>query len=194
MDRVPSDLRIASILATCLATIQAEEGVVQSELDGSVSKTVFEVVEAVRVPRVGEVRVTFWPLTLTTPTKSSMRSSWLPVRLELRGRLKAERTWTPAVVGVKVTVMVPFVTVMELFRLKSTPRPIFAFAARVMGNGVGSGVAETWGLPETLGLILQIAPTTQVPETEAVEALVMVAVVLLRKVICGLPSESVMLL
>src|SRR3989442_2342320 len=95
MDSVPSELRIASRLATWLATIQAEEGVRQSVPDGSGSKTVLEVVEAGRAPRVGEERETLWLLTLTSPTKSSMRSSWLPVRLELRARFKAETTLTP---------------------------------------------------------------------------------------------------
>ncbi len=97
--------------------------------------------------------------------------------MELRGRLKAERTLMPAVAGVKVTVMVPPVTVMELFRLKSIPSPIVAFADRVIGNGV----AETLGRPEALGLIVQMAPTTQGPEAE--EALVIVTPELLRKVI-----------
>ena len=77
---------------------------------------------------------------------------------------------------------------MELFKLKSMPRPTLAFAVRVMGNGV----EETLGRPAAVGLIVQIAPTTQEPEAE--EALVMVALVLLRKVICALPSETVMLL
>src|SRR5437899_11604069 len=135
MDSVPSELRIASRLATWLATIQAEEGVRQSVPDGSGSKTVLEVVEAVRVPRVGEVRVTVWLLTLTTPTKSSMRSSWLPVRLELRGRLKAERTLTPAVAGVQVTVMVPPVMVVVLGRFNAMPTMIRSFDERVFGSG-----------------------------------------------------------
>jgi len=42
----------------------------------------------------------------------------------------------PAVAGVKVTVIVPLATVMELLRLKSMPRPNLAFAETVIGNGV----------------------------------------------------------
>ncbi len=53
----------------------------------------------------------------------------------MRGRVKAERTLTPAVAGVKVTVMTPLATEMELLKAKSMPRPDLPFAERVMGNG-----------------------------------------------------------
>ena len=142
------------------------------------SKNEVEVLVVVSTPRVGEVIVTVLPLMLTTPVKSSMSSSWFVPRLALaRGRLKAEKTLTPAVAGVKVTVMVPPVTLMELFRLKSMPRPILAPPERVTGNGA----VVILGRPAALGLIVQMAPTVQLPEAEV--ALVMVALVLLRKVI-----------
>jgi len=54
----------------------------------------------------------------------------------LRGRLKAGEDVDASGCWCEVTVMAPFVTVIELFRLKSMPRPVLPFAARVMGNGV----------------------------------------------------------
>src|SRR5260370_37786959 len=56
----------------------------------------------------------------------------------------------PAVAGLKVTVMTPLATEIELLKSKSMPRPDLPFAERVMGNGA----AESCGGPERLGLIV----------------------------------------
>src|SRR6266568_2328036 len=63
MEKVPSELRTASILATWLAETQAASvevpvGQRGLEASGLWSKFVFAVAVAVRVPRVGEVMVT----------------------------------------------------------------------------------------------------------------------------------------
>ena len=78
IEKVASGLRTASMLAIWLAETHAdsvEVPVGQRVPEGSGSKFVLETAVAVSVPRVGEVRVTALPFRLTTPVKSSIRSS-----------------------------------------------------------------------------------------------------------------------
>src|SRR5438094_3314254 len=78
IERVPSELRTASTLATCLADTQADSDDVPAGQRGLVgsglaSKFVLEVAVAVKVPRLGEVMVTVLALRLTMPVKSLLQ-------------------------------------------------------------------------------------------------------------------------
>src|SRR5882672_9584037 len=127
---------------------------------------VLDVAVAVRVPRLGEVTVMVWPLTPTTPTKSSMRSSLPEPRVELaRG---SETKLRMGVVASKVTAMLPpeTVTALERLKLRSRPAPV---EPTVMGEA-----SVMVGLLATARLAVQTVFAGQ-----AAFALVMAAPVLL---------------
>src|SRR5438270_11988258 len=74
-EKVPPESRITSMLATWPEETQADNVVVglgQRVPEGSGSKCVGETAEAVRVPRVGGVRVTALPFRQTTAAESWM--------------------------------------------------------------------------------------------------------------------------
>jgi len=97
---------------------------------------------------VEEAIVALVPLRVTTPVKSSMRSSWPAARFVARGRLKA--LMTLLVPGfVRLTFNEVPVSVMAFARLKSMPNPVLALMA----------VDEVMiGVPVVLKVATQILP------------------------------------
>src|SRR5579883_822788 len=167
MTSVPSALRMASMLAiwlleTQLATLPAA-GVAQSAPEGSGSRFIVEEVAAViaALPvAVGGVTVTLCPEMLTTPVKSSIRSSWPAERFEFcRGSVKAVTTLVfPELV--KFRLKFPFESVMALERLKSIPKPVFPLIAcekLITGAPALANVTVQMALAWQTGLTLVIA-------------------------------------
>src|SRR5713101_9646223 len=180
-EEVPSLFNTASTLATWFTATQEKAKVVQVGLEGSGfwSKLVVLVEVASRVPRVADFTVTALPLmAVTTPVKSSIRSSWPLARTEpVRGRVMALSTLVEGVALLRFTLMFPPVIETALLKLKRTLRPCLPLALRVSGKGALEIVAE----PAAAGLVVQTAPLRQ-PET--------VPAVLFRKVIFGLARAT----
>src|SRR5207249_8294942 len=176
IERVPSELRTASTLATCLADTQADSDDVPAGQRGLVgsglaSKFVLEVAVAVKVPRLGEVMVTVLALRLTMPVKSSSRSSWLEKRLlPWRGSVKPLRT----LLLLKFTASVLPEMDTALAKLRSMPMPVTP-----LGETVKDTVAT--GLLEAATLRGQMVAGGQ-PE-------IVVLVVSFRNVILALPER-----
>lgn len=183
-EEVPSLFKTASMLATWFRATQEKAKVVQVGLEGSGfwSKLVVLVELASKVPRVADFTVTALPLmAVTTPVKSSIRSSWPLARTEPgRGRVMALSTLVEGVALLRFTLMFPPLIDTALFKLKRRPRPCLPLALRVIGKGALEIVAE----PAAAGLTAQMAPLRQ-PET--------VPAVLFRKVIFGLARATTML-
>lgn len=79
-----------------------------------------------RPAAAGEAMVTLVPLTVATPVKSSMRSSWPAAKLVLRGRAKELMTFELPPGLVRFTLNVVPERVTAFARLKSMPNPVLA--------------------------------------------------------------------
>src|SRR5260370_33231711 len=109
---------------------------------------VFAVAVAIKVARVEEAIVTALLFRLTTPVKSSIRSSWPAARLEFaRGRVNALRT----LLLVKSTTRLPPEMDTALAKLRSMPMPVPAFGETVKET-VATALLEAGRLRGQAGL------------------------------------------